>query len=279
MASISKFVTSKGWKKLMSRMYGWGASLVIIGALFKLQHWTGAGIMLSIGMITECVIFFFSAFEPLPVEYHWETIYPELSGDNLNLEEEGATALVGSKNNARDRRLQNGVDLTVDPELAENLQKSVERFNQSINSLNALTTISEASQQFVSGLQQAATNMSTLNETAQSFADTYRETAQTVVDVYQNTSKSVNEHGQQANANLAVLNKNLQAVNTSYELYLQEHRDYVAHSKTLLGSMDYSAQQAQQFDQQMITLNKLIAELNVAYTSVVQTVNATLKRK
>jgi hypothetical protein len=43
--------------------------------------------------------------------------------------------------------------------------------------------------------------------------------------------------------------------------------------------MDYSAQQAQQFDQQMITLNKLIAELNVAYTSVVQTVNATLRRK
>ncbi|MDR2361484.1 MAG: gliding motility protein GldL [Prevotellaceae bacterium] len=279
MASISKFVTSKGWKKLMSRMYGWGASLVIIGALFKLQHWTGAGIMLSIGMITECVIFFFSAFEPLPVEYHWETIYPELSGDNLNLEEEGSTALAGSKNNARDRRLQNGVDLTVDPELAENLQKSVDRFNQSINSLNALTTISETSQQFVSGLQQAAINMGTLNETAQSFADTYRETAQIVVDVYQNTSKSVNEHGQQANANLAVLNKNLQAVNTSYELYLQEHRDYVAHSKTLLGSMDYSAQQAQQFDQQMITLNKLIAELNVAYTSVVQTVNTTLRRK
>ncbi|MDR1680582.1 MAG: gliding motility protein GldL [Prevotellaceae bacterium] len=278
MASISKFVTSKGWKKLMSRMYGWGAALVIIGALFKLQHWTGAGIMLSIGMITECVIFFFSAFEPLPVEYHWETIYPELSGDNPNLED-GSNSLAGSKNNARDRRLQNGVELTVAPEVAENLQKSVERFNQSIDSLDALTTISDVSQQFVSGLQQAATNMGTLNETALSFANTYRETAQTVVDVYQNTSKSVNEHSQQANANLAVLNKNLQAVNTSYELYLQEHRDYVAHSKTLLGSMDYSAQQAQQFDQQMITLNKLIAELNVAYTSVVQTVNATLRRK
>ncbi|MDR0667981.1 MAG: gliding motility protein GldL [Prevotellaceae bacterium] len=278
MASISKFVASKGWKKLMSRMYGWGAALVIIGALFKLQHWTGAGIMLSIGMITECVIFFFSAFEPLPVEYHWETIYPELSGDNPNLED-GSASPLGSKNNARDRRLQNGVELTVAPEVAENLQKSVERFNQSIDSLNALTTISEASQQFVSGLQQAATNMGTLNETAQSFANTYRETAQTVVDVYQNTSKSVSEHSQQANANLAVLNKNLQAVNTSYELYLQEHRDYVAHSKTLLGSMDYSAQQAQQFDQQMLTLNKLIAELNVAYTSVVQTVNATLRRK
>jgi gliding motility-associated protein GldL len=281
MASISQLVATKKWKKLTSVMYGIGASLVIIGALFKLQHWTGAGIMLSVGMITECVIFFFSAFDPLPAEYHWETIYPELSGDNPNIEEDEVPRGGSSRMTARDRLLQqgSGIELSIDPAAADQLKQSVERFNQSISSLNALSTISDASQQFVSGLQQAAGNMNTLNETAQTFANTYRETAQTVVDVYRNTTQTVSEQSQQANANLAVLNKNLQAVNTSYELYLQEHREYVAHSKTLLSSMDNSAQQSQLFDQQMLTLNKLIAELNAAYTSVVQTVNATLKRR
>ncbi|MDO7741275.1 MAG: gliding motility protein GldL, partial [Flavobacteriales bacterium] len=54
---------SKGWKNLMAKMYGIGASVVIIGALFKIQHWPGAGPMLVLGLGTEAIIFFFSAFE------------------------------------------------------------------------------------------------------------------------------------------------------------------------------------------------------------------------
>ena len=57
---------SKSWKKLMAKLYGWGASIVILGALFKIEHWPGASQMLILGLGTEAVIFFFSAFEPLP---------------------------------------------------------------------------------------------------------------------------------------------------------------------------------------------------------------------
>jgi gliding motility-associated protein GldL len=55
----------------MAKLYGLGASVVIVGALFKIMHWPGAGIMLTAGLLTEAVIFFFSAFEPLHEELDW----------------------------------------------------------------------------------------------------------------------------------------------------------------------------------------------------------------
>ena len=54
---------SKQWKNFMAKLYGWGAAIVIIGALFKIQHWEGASLMLILGLGTEAIIFFMSAFE------------------------------------------------------------------------------------------------------------------------------------------------------------------------------------------------------------------------
>lgn len=64
----------------MSKLYGWGASVVILGALFKINHYPGADYMLIAGLGTEALIFFFSAFEPPYVEPDWSLVYPELAG-------------------------------------------------------------------------------------------------------------------------------------------------------------------------------------------------------
>ena len=61
---LASITQSKGFKNMMAKLYGIGAAIVIVGALFKIQHWEGAGLMLTIGLLTEAVIFFFSAFEP-----------------------------------------------------------------------------------------------------------------------------------------------------------------------------------------------------------------------
>ncbi|MDR2358187.1 MAG: gliding motility protein GldL [Prevotellaceae bacterium] len=343
-----QFVEKKGWRTFTARMYGWGASMVIIGALFKLQHWPFAGYMLTIGMGIECIIFFFSAFDPLPMDYHWDTVFPEL-GDGYGAADKAAISAQKRKS------------LEIDADSADNLKRNVERFNQSLSSLGALATVAETSNRFVGGLQQAAGNMTVLNQTAHTFAVAYNETAQTIMaggqqanvnlttlnqttqafanaynetaktiaasgqqasanltalsqtlanaynetaktitaggqqasanltalsqttqtfaNVYNETAKTITAGGQQANTNLAALNKNLQAVNTSYELYMQEQKGYVEHNQKLLAVMDNSAKQTQQFDRQMIELNKLIAELNTVYTSVVNTVNTTLKKR
>ena len=72
------FLESKKGKNFMSKLYGIGAAIVILGALFKIQHWTGADEMLIVGLGTEAIIFFVSAFEKPPKTYDWSLVYPEL---------------------------------------------------------------------------------------------------------------------------------------------------------------------------------------------------------
>ena len=78
--SLSEIVQSSGWKSFMAKLYGMGASVVILGALFKIQHYRMAGTFLFIGLCTEAIIFFFSAFEPLHEDPDWSLVYPELAG-------------------------------------------------------------------------------------------------------------------------------------------------------------------------------------------------------
>src|SRR5690606_8359686 len=69
------------FKTIMPKVYGIGAAVVIIGALFKILHWQGADEMLMIGLFTEATIFFLSAFEPPHREPDWSKVYPELADD------------------------------------------------------------------------------------------------------------------------------------------------------------------------------------------------------
>jgi gliding motility-associated protein GldL len=78
--NISEIVQGEKWRTFMKYLYAWGAALVLLGALFKLMYWPYAGAMLTIGMTTEVVIFFFSGFEPLHDEVDWTLVYPELAG-------------------------------------------------------------------------------------------------------------------------------------------------------------------------------------------------------
>jgi len=79
MGVIENIVTSRAYRVFMSRLYGWGASIVMIGALMKLEHLAYSSYFLIAGLGTEALIFFFSAWEPLPEDYKWDRIYPELA--------------------------------------------------------------------------------------------------------------------------------------------------------------------------------------------------------
>ncbi|MDR3188632.1 MAG: gliding motility protein GldL [Prevotellaceae bacterium] len=84
---MANFTESRGWKLFMGKLYGLGAAVVIVGALFKLEHFPGASIMLIVGMSVEAFIFICSAFEPLPhPEPRWELVYPELAGGEAHAE-------------------------------------------------------------------------------------------------------------------------------------------------------------------------------------------------
>jgi ABC-type transporter Mla subunit MlaD len=151
--------------------------------------------------------------------------------------------------------------------MADGLKDSVGKFSKAVNSLDALTTIANASNTFVGGIEQAAGKMAVLNQSMQDLNIAYNYASQTV-----------NTGGQQAHANFDTLNKHLATVNASYELYVQEHRQYAESSRQLVSVMNQSAQQSQQFTTQMETLTGNIGELNNIYGSMLSAVNAALKR-
>ncbi len=76
----------------MAKLYGLGAAVVILGAMFKIMHWPGAGPMLVVGLSTEAVIFAFSAFEPIHEDPNWELVYPELALGHDDLDHDALTA-------------------------------------------------------------------------------------------------------------------------------------------------------------------------------------------
>ena len=80
---------SKNRKKLFNYAYGIGASIVILGALFKIQHWPLGSLMLTIGMVVEAIVFFVSAFDSVEEDLDWTLIYPELSGGDRREKESG----------------------------------------------------------------------------------------------------------------------------------------------------------------------------------------------
>ncbi len=73
--------------KTFNYLYSIGASIVILGALFKLLHVSGADLMLIIGMGTEAFIFFVSAFDEPAKEPNWENVYPGIYKQTLSDEE------------------------------------------------------------------------------------------------------------------------------------------------------------------------------------------------
>ena len=151
----------KKWKSFMAKLYGFGAAIVIVGAMFKIMHWPGAGPMLVVGLSTEAVIFFFSAFEPPHEEVDWSLVYPELAGmhgeegDHKQIEEDK-----GSITEQLDTMLE---DAKIGPELIASLGEGMRSLSDQAGKLSNITDASVATNEYVSSVQSAAKNVSSLS--------------------------------------------------------------------------------------------------------------------
>ena len=145
-------VNGKRFKNFMAKLYGFGAAIVILGAMFKIMHWEGANYMLVIGLTTEAVIFFFSAFEKPATEYDWSLVYPELAtGD-------GERAL--SVTEQLDNALENG---GIDSELIARLGEGMRSLSETAGSLSGAVEAAGATAKYSEQLNSAAANMESLN--------------------------------------------------------------------------------------------------------------------
>src|SRR5262245_22916355 len=120
MKKVVYFFESERGKRIKNLIIGLGASVVLLGALFKLQHWEGAGSMLIIGMCTEAFIFALLGILPPTKDYYWEKLYPELDihPDDEELQMLKETQGQGTITQQLDKMMQ---ESHVEPELIKRL--------------------------------------------------------------------------------------------------------------------------------------------------------------
>ena len=157
---------SKKQKQLMNFVYGMGAAIVIIGALFKIQHISldlgvfqlSGGVMLTIGLVVEAFVFAISAFERVEEDLDWTKVYPELGADGVKSGKElGAQGLLSQK---LDGLLK---DAKIDGDLMTSLGESIRGFEGAAKNMVPTTDSLNATKKYSEEMSLAAAQMESLN--------------------------------------------------------------------------------------------------------------------
>lgn len=221
--SFKEFSESKKYKNFMSKVYGFGATIVLVGALFKLTHWPGANILLTVGLLTEAVIFFFSAFEPAHIEPDWSLVYPELweqyHGDRSSSKAPKSSTRTTNNNASTgdklDEMFQNA-GIT-----AQSLEKLSEGFNKLGENAEKMAEISNAmaaTNNYTKAMNKAAESVnameSQLSSTA-NFGATSKKLNDTMVNYIEKVNASV-QSTETLNHQMNDLSKRIAAMNNVY---------------------------------------------------------------
>jgi len=154
---------SKGYKRFMAMAYGLGAAVVILGALFKLMHWPGAGPMLIIGLGAEAIIFALSAFEPLGDDLDWSLVYPELSG-GASMGGKKSKEVPGDAKGMLSQKLDDMLkDAKLDANLMSSLSSSIQNFKGAAESIQPAVDSMSATKKYSEQMSLAAGQMESLN--------------------------------------------------------------------------------------------------------------------
>ena len=152
---------SRAYKKRMNFVYGMGAAIVIIGALFKIQHFSygflTGGLMLTIGLVVEALVFAISAFDTPEEDLDWSKVYPELGDDGSSDREQGADGLLSQKLDAL------LAEANIDSSLMESLGTSMKNFQGAAEGLSAASESISATNKYNEQMSMAAIQMESLN--------------------------------------------------------------------------------------------------------------------
>jgi gliding motility-associated protein GldL len=202
------------YKTIMPKVYGIGAAVVIIGALFKILHMPGADEMLMIGLSVEAGIFFLSAFEPPHNEVDWSKVYPELA------EEYEAPTVAPRITNKQGASLTQQLDASLEkakigPELLDSLGKGLNNLAESAKKMNTLSDAAVATNEYAKNVQSASKSLAEMNKSY--------DVAIKAVSSMADASKDAGEYHSQVQK----VTKNLAALNSVYEMELKDADSHV----------------------------------------------------
>nr|WP_321406107.1 gliding motility protein GldL [uncultured Carboxylicivirga sp.] len=287
--SFTEFLESPGYKKIMAKVYGIGAAVVLAGALFKIMHYPGAELMLLLGMGTEIIIFTLSAFEPPHEMPDWSLVYPELVGLEPN-DTKGGHAVGGGGSDLA-ALVQSG---HLEPAVVEKLSEGIKKLSMTSSQLSDLSSASLATESYLQNMKQAGEAVGHLASVQTKTATTLEDSVGQLSESYKNSAKAISasgmniqQHFDQLNNNnkeysekLGDVTKNLSAINSAYELQLQGLNSQAEASQALTKGMttikaqfEQSAADAQVYKEQVAQLSKTVSELNTIYGNMLSAMN------
>ena len=238
----------KKFKEFMSKLYGFGAAIVIIGALFKIEHMPFASEMLIIGLSTEALIFFFSALEPpAHSEPDWSLVHPELryEGDNT----ESATTAVEEF----DSLLK---EAEIDSKTLKNLGDGMRNLGDQASKMSDMADAAGATQEFSDSLVKASNRVDEM-------ANTYEGVSESLTGLV-----GTKEAGNAAGQNLERMNTNLGSLNAMYEMQLQQleaNKELYSGMGELVKTLNDSVEDTKAYKEHIAALAQNLASLNTVY--------------
>lgn len=265
----------KAWKRIMGMIYGIGAAIVILGALFKILHLPGANEMLFVGLITEAAIFFISAFEKPHEEPDWTLVYPELAGiDSGNA---GASRDGIARGGATNVILKDGVtqeldkllsDAKIGPELVESLGAGMRNLAEATTKMGELADANVATGEFVTNIKKASTSVETL-------AENYVKASSSLTNV-----TISNEDGKSYGEQLSAMSKKLGELNSIYDLQLSGSKEYMDSTKQfyaginqLMSNLSESVNDTKRYKDEIAQLGNNLEALNTVYGNMLSAMN------
>lgn len=235
---------SKQWKNFMAKLYGWGAAIVIIGALFKIQHWEGASLMLILGLGTEAFIFFMSAFEKPHEEPDWSLVYPQLATG------EGAEK---TPTQQLDDML---ADANIDATIIAKLGDGMRHLGEQASKMGEVADASLATKDYSDALVKASNRVDELSST-------YEEVSEGLTGLV-----SASKEGASAGDGLAKMNENLNSLNNMYEsqlVQLEKNKELFEGMGDLVQNLNESIEDTKVYKENISELAKNLASLNTVY--------------
>ena len=280
---ISNIVRSKGFKNVMAKLYGIGASVVILGALFKINHYYSADVMLIVGLLTEAVIFFFSAFEPPHVEPDWSLVYPELAGMYEGFSDTALDEMMGGdseKNLSASQELDNMLEeAKIGPELIESLGTGLRSLSENAANMSDISAASVATGDYADSIKRASVNIDTLSEKYVATSEVLTASTEKIARSAESIDFSQID-GAAFNAELEKVSNNLSALNSVYELQLQNSTQQTetfdkmgSTMESFLANLEQSVENTEKYKVQADELAKNVAALNNVYGNMLNAMN------
>jgi gliding motility-associated protein GldL len=263
-----KFFATKKGKDLLNIIFSVGASIVIFGALAKIEHWGGPiGHALEAGMITETLVFLLMAFIPPEKEYHWDRFFPNITESPE--EEKMRTGKVEltpislgghSGNSAIDKFDEMMEEADITPAILKKLSDNFQKLDATIENLSDISDAVSATGDYAIKTREASAALIAMREAYETAAETA------------SSFSAASESTHQFHEHLQVMTKNLSSLNTIYELELQDTNNHLKVMNTFYSnlanasqSMAQSVDDAKKTQEQIGILARNLSSLNAIY--------------